>query len=306
MIHLKRALPALLVIALVFTAACSSSPKYTLEQAQAYLSEGNYEEAIEAYTALIEITPDSPDLFMGRANAYAHTARYTEATADYTSVIDLDNTIVDAHAYRGVMYSILDEPELAKTDFSDAVELTSEEDRAAAFDLIYDYLEELDLPEENGEENEAYTVRVFQLPNGEYLVIFQFADDTIGVQIIPEGEAIPSFAMDNAIFSFAWYSPDFGWFDTGSGSYYEGPVTIELNGDTVTAHHSGGTSTAPSYYQGGGIYAGDYLVGGSGSIEDPATAIYIMPPGVYDGQYGIIVGEVHAGYSGLFTPVVRE
>lgn len=307
MVYLKRIMQVALVIVLVLMTACGSGKTFTLEEAQAYLSDGNYEEAIEAYTALIEITPDDASLYMGRAVAYAHTSKYQEAVSDYTTVIDLDKSITDAYAYRGVMYSFLGEEELAKTDLSDAVELTSEADRAAAFDKIYSYLGDLGITEEDLESNEGYSVRVFVLPDGNQLVIFQFADNTIGIQIFGAGEELPSFAMDSALFNFAWYSPDFGWYDTATDTGYEGAVTLVMNNDgTVTVTHSGGTTTTPCYYQNGGFYAGSYLVGGSGSWEDPETDIYIVPPAVYDGEYCIIVGEVHAGYSGPFTPIIRD
>ena len=65
-----------------------------------YLSEGNYEEAIIAFTAAIEIDPKRAPAYVGRGDAYvgsvsgaeitAQTLEFTKAEADYLAAIDLD------------------------------------------------------------------------------------------------------------------------------------------------------------------------------------------------------------------------
>ena len=65
-----------------------------------YLSEGNYEDAIIAFTAAIEIEPKRPESFVGRGNAYALSGDTEEnlfaAQTDYETAIDLDETLVEA------------------------------------------------------------------------------------------------------------------------------------------------------------------------------------------------------------------
>ena len=60
-----------------------------------YLSEGNYEEAIIAFTAVIEIDPKNADAYLGRANAYIGSGETEEnlaaALEDYQSVLELDD-----------------------------------------------------------------------------------------------------------------------------------------------------------------------------------------------------------------------
>ena len=65
-----------------------------------YLSEGNYEEAIIAFTAAIEIDPKNPLAYIGRGGAYVGSGETEEnlaaALADYEKAIELDETNVDA------------------------------------------------------------------------------------------------------------------------------------------------------------------------------------------------------------------
>ena len=65
-----------------------------------YLSEGNYEEAIIAFTAAIELDPKRPEAFIGRGDAYVLSGETEDnlsaALADYQAALDLDETLVQA------------------------------------------------------------------------------------------------------------------------------------------------------------------------------------------------------------------
>ena len=65
-----------------------------------YLSEGNYEEAIIAFTAAIEIDPKRPEGYTGRGDAYALSGdtadNLSAALADYEAALALDETLPDA------------------------------------------------------------------------------------------------------------------------------------------------------------------------------------------------------------------
>ena len=62
-----------------------------------YISEGNYEEAIIAFTAAIEIDPKRSESFIGRGNAYTLSGdtedNLSAAQADYEAAIALDETM---------------------------------------------------------------------------------------------------------------------------------------------------------------------------------------------------------------------
>ena len=65
-----------------------------------YLSEGNYEEAIVAFTAAIEIDPKRPEGYTGRGDAYALSGdtedNLSAALADYEAALELDETLPGA------------------------------------------------------------------------------------------------------------------------------------------------------------------------------------------------------------------
>ena len=69
-----------------------------------YLSDGNYEEAIIAFTAAIKIEPKRPEAYVGRGDAYIGSGETEEtlaaAQADYEKAIELDDT--DMAAYLGL------------------------------------------------------------------------------------------------------------------------------------------------------------------------------------------------------------
>ena len=69
-----------------------------------YLSEGNYEEAIIAFTAAIEIDPMRPEAYVGRGGAYIGSGETAEnlaaALADYEEAVALDET--NAAAWLGI------------------------------------------------------------------------------------------------------------------------------------------------------------------------------------------------------------
>ena len=66
-----------------------------------YLSEGNYEEAIIAFTAAIEIDPKQAPVYVGRGNAYVLSGETEDnlsaAKADYEKAVELDETSAEAH-----------------------------------------------------------------------------------------------------------------------------------------------------------------------------------------------------------------
>lgn len=66
-----------------------------------YLSEGNYEEAILAFTAAIEIDPKRAPAYVGRGDAYVLSGETEEnlavARADYETAIELDETLAEAY-----------------------------------------------------------------------------------------------------------------------------------------------------------------------------------------------------------------
>ncbi len=106
---MKRTISMLLTFAMILTLCACGKKSGTGWQEQydlgvRYLSEGNYEEAVIAFTAAIEIDPKRPEAFLGRGSAYIGAGETAEnlaaAQADYEKALELDDT--SAEAYLGL------------------------------------------------------------------------------------------------------------------------------------------------------------------------------------------------------------
>ena len=94
---------ALLLVLCLLLTACGQQGTTWQEQydlGMRYLSEGNYEEAIIAFTAAIGIDPKRPEGFVGRGDAYALSGdtedNLSASLADYEAALELDETLADA------------------------------------------------------------------------------------------------------------------------------------------------------------------------------------------------------------------
>lgn len=73
-----------------------SVSEISIEMARQFFSEGNYEEAIEVYIALIDIDPNNTDAWMGLAETYVIIEEYEKAENAYISLVDIDSNNVTA------------------------------------------------------------------------------------------------------------------------------------------------------------------------------------------------------------------
>lgn len=100
-----------------------------------YLDEGNYEEAIIAFTAAIEIDPKQAPAYVGRGDAYIGSGETEEnlaaAQADYEQAIELDET--KARAYLGLadVYIRMGEYDKALEILKNALEKTNSDQAIA-------------------------------------------------------------------------------------------------------------------------------------------------------------------------------
>ena len=90
----KRIFSFLFAFALIL-GLCACGPKETAPTWQEqydlgirYLSEGNYEEAIIAFTAAIEIDPKQPEAYVGRGDAYLAMGDENAATENYALAVE--------------------------------------------------------------------------------------------------------------------------------------------------------------------------------------------------------------------------
>ena len=84
---MKKRLCILLILAMLLSmVACANTERDWQKQydlGMRYLEEGNYEEAILAFTAAIEIDSSRPEAYIGRAEAYEATGDLEKALDDY-------------------------------------------------------------------------------------------------------------------------------------------------------------------------------------------------------------------------------
>lgn len=119
-----------------------------------YLSEGNYEEAIIAFTAAIEIDPKQSPVFVGRGDAHSGIARtladgveelpteavssYESALEDYLVALDLDESVAEVYRKAAEAYITLD-------DLDSALEILELGIKATKDDELQTYLNKLSL-----------------------------------------------------------------------------------------------------------------------------------------------------------------
>lgn len=100
---MKRTLSSILGVFLIFSlSACGQKAPTWQEQYDLgvrYLSDGNYEEAIIAFTAAIEIDPKRAEAYVGRGDAYAGSGETEDnlaaALADYEMAVSLGDETLD-------------------------------------------------------------------------------------------------------------------------------------------------------------------------------------------------------------------
>lgn len=217
--------PAVLVVALVLTACGQNIEAKWQEQYDLgvrYLSDGNYEEAIIAFTAAIEIDSKRAEAYVGRGDAY--TLSWEEdnlpaALTDYEIAIEIDETLPDAWIGIATVY-------LRQGDYGKAMEVLD-----AAQEVInnQEYLNQIESMRHVRENNQdgSYFIYLYT-PDGCFEVRHYSQDNVlIGYYIQEMGEngqvikessydangtmeayAIHSYDLDGNRTHRDWYFPD--------------------------------------------------------------------------------------------------
>lgn len=150
----KRILAVLLLI--IALTACGQKVATWQEQYDLgirYLSEGNYEEAIIAFTAAIEIDPKQAPAYVGRGDAYVGIAQFEEnpesedlsamaeenykkALEDYLTAVDLDKLSVESYQKAAEIYKMLGDLDAATALLEHGLEVTGSEELQAFLDTF--------------------------------------------------------------------------------------------------------------------------------------------------------------------------
>ena len=95
-------------------------------QGDRYYDLGQYEKAVESYSAAIDMQPNNAYFYNARGCAYNGLGEYEKAISDFDKAIKLDSEFVDAYNNRGYAYGSLGKYEKAISDFDKAIELGPE------------------------------------------------------------------------------------------------------------------------------------------------------------------------------------
>ena len=131
------------MLIMLLLAACGSPSNAYMEQydlGMRYLSEGNYEKAVLAFTAAIEIDDKKPDAYIGRGDAYTASEKYDLAEMDYRTVLDIDETNADAYIKLSELFLAKDDEKAAIRILQDGYERTEDkkiQEQLKKFGLYY-------------------------------------------------------------------------------------------------------------------------------------------------------------------------
>ncbi|KAM9971524.1 hypothetical protein ACTFIW_011503 [Dictyostelium discoideum] len=104
-----------------------------ISQGNTFVNAGQYEEAIELFTMIIDNNPLVPSLYLGRGTSNAFLGQLNEAINDFSRAIELDNTSSDAYKRRGQSKVAKSMEQEALEDFNQAVAFDKEDD----YDIYY-------------------------------------------------------------------------------------------------------------------------------------------------------------------------
>ena len=255
---MKR-ITALLLTALLLLSLVACGGKGTWQEqydlGMRYLNEGNYEEAVIAFTAAIKIDPKRPEAYLGRGSAYVGAGETAEnlaaAQADYEKALELDDT--NAEAYLG-----LADVYIRQGEYDKAQELLRQAlDKTGGDQRIADKLAEL----ENGDVTDAEgRIRRTMHYNGSGALIgwFSYTYNTYG-----EGWAVRTITAFDAAGNQTAYGEN-TWEDTengGSGTDYgecveEDSLWLQRIDSEETYQDDGSVVEEQVYYDRNGTVSG--------------------------------------------------
>lgn len=103
---MKRTFGFTLLLALLLLTACGGGSKYekTVQQGDELLAAGNYEQAVETYSAALELQESSPEAYQGMGKAYLALEQYEDAAAALDKAIELGAQSAELYAACGDAY----------------------------------------------------------------------------------------------------------------------------------------------------------------------------------------------------------
>lgn len=91
-----------------------------------YISDNNYDEALDNYNQAIEQKPEKADFYKKRANLLVKMKKYDQALKDYDQAIKLNPSLAEAYIERGNLLKERGDNEKAVADYSAALNINQE------------------------------------------------------------------------------------------------------------------------------------------------------------------------------------
>lgn len=92
-------------------------------QGDRYYDLGQYEKAVESYSAAIDMQPNTAYFYNDRGCAYSNLKEYSKAISDFDKAIKLNPKFVEAYSNRGDAYESLGEYDKAIAEYGKAIEV---------------------------------------------------------------------------------------------------------------------------------------------------------------------------------------
>jgi tetratricopeptide (TPR) repeat protein len=126
--HKRVIIPAIcvLLVATMAVLGCADYAVMYLDKGSRHLAQGQFDEAIAAYTKVIELDPGYALAYSNRGEAYYSIGEYDKAIADYTKAIELDPEFWLAYYRRGLAYESKGEYEKAASDYEKVIEMATD------------------------------------------------------------------------------------------------------------------------------------------------------------------------------------
>jgi tetratricopeptide (TPR) repeat protein len=94
-----------------------------LTQAYGHMAAGEFEQAADVFTAVIELEPEESANYHFRGEAYLRSGKLDRAISDFTQALAVEPDVAPTHVLRGDAYFRAGELEKAKADYAKAIEL---------------------------------------------------------------------------------------------------------------------------------------------------------------------------------------
>lgn len=88
-----------------------------------YYGEGEFQKAVEEYTAILELEPRNTEAYGNRGLAYAQLGEIALAIEDFSRLIEIDPEDAKAYYNRGIRYAQLEDFDRAIADYDRCIEL---------------------------------------------------------------------------------------------------------------------------------------------------------------------------------------